>query len=183
MSMKMTVKEYASYRNISKTMVYKYLENGLLSPAIISQKPLLLDVAEADRQLSMNLGPRYDMDGMTDRPATSLQEQRTRLTRINADRKELELQRMRGDLIPTEEAQALWGAVITILIRKFEAIPAKLPPMVHGRTMAEIKEIVEDFIFDLRSELSEPDLRAVAKLAFSRDSRPKKKVTPKKRKR
>lgn len=141
MSLKMTVKEFANYRNISKAMVYKYLESGLLSPAIISQKPLLLDVAEADRQLSMNLGPRYDIDGATER--------------LLLDDSEVD-QLLSMDLGPIRDMDSMMG---------------------------ETKEIIEDFVFDLRSVLSEPALRAIAKLALSRDSRPKRKVAAKKRKR
>jgi phage terminase Nu1 subunit (DNA packaging protein) len=154
----MNIKEYASHRNVSKNMVYRYLTDGTISKqCVTNEKPLELDQEKADACLSANL----TTTGATGDNETLLF-QKIRLTRINADRKELELARARGELIPTAEAKKLWGAVIINFTRKLETLPRKLPPLAFGRTAAEIEAITTKLIYEVRLELSDPDLAQVA---------------------
>ena len=103
-------------------------------------------------------------------PHTSLTDQRIRLTKITADRKELLLQRERGQLIDVERAMTLWGAVIQIFVNKLEAIPVKLAPLARATsTDMEAKEIIEKFINEIREELSNPDLREINKIVADQE--------------
>jgi hypothetical protein len=93
----------------------------------------------------------------------SLTDERTRLTKIQADRKEIELLKARGELIPVQDALKVWGAIVMAMKTKIQAAPRKLAPIVFGCTKeTEIQEILERNSDEICSELSEPDLRYIA---------------------
>ena len=94
----------------------------------------------------------------------SLTDERTRLTRINADKKELELQKAKGELINTEIAVKLWGGIIVNIKKKLDQIVAKLPPLAYGLTIPEIKSVTERIIFEVSSEIANPDLGELARM-------------------
>jgi len=90
----------------------------------------------------------------------NLLEERTRLTRIQADRKELELRIAQGELIDTAEAMRRWGAVVQSIRSKLLAMPSKLGPLVFGaKTLSEINEVSEKFVHEVLSELANPNLK------------------------
>jgi hypothetical protein len=93
----------------------------------------------------------------------SLTDERTRLTRINADKKELELEKARGELIRTDVAQKLWAAVMANINLKIEIIPQKLPPLAFGLSIPEIKALTERMIYEVRMEIANPDLKEISK--------------------
>jgi len=92
-----------------------------------------------------------------------LTKQRARLVRLQADRKEIELLKMKGELLPVREAMHLWGNMIIKFGKRLEAMENRLPPMLFGLSVLEIKETLSKYIFEMREELSNPDLRALAK--------------------
>jgi phage terminase Nu1 subunit (DNA packaging protein) len=93
----------------------------------------------------------------------TLTDERTRLTRINADRKELQLQKERGVLIRTEVAQRLWSGIIMTMKTRLLAMPRKLAPAVIGQErLPEIEDLISKEINGILIEFSEPDLRAIA---------------------
>lgn len=86
--------------------------------------------------------------------------ERTRLTKVNADRKELMLRRERGELIETDKAMYLWGQVTMVIRSKLLSLPTKLSPLVLGcKNLVEIKAVLEKFIYEILTELANPDLR------------------------
>ena len=98
----------------------------------------------------------------------SLTDERTRLTKINADRKQLQLRREIGGLIDTVEAMRLWGAVCQAVRSKILSMPSKLSPLVLGiKTIPEIKEITEKFAREVLNELSNPDFVKAAIISSS----------------
>ena len=98
----------------------------------------------------------------------SLTDERTRLTKINADRKQLQLGREIGGLIDTTEAMRLWGAVCQAVRSKILSMPSKLSPLVLGiKTIPEIKDITEKFAREVLNELSDPDLVKAAIISSS----------------
>lgn len=153
----MNIKEYAQRRNVSPTMIYKYLSEGTISKSCVTcKKPLKLDVEMADACLDANLTSGKTAD------EGSLLFQKIRLTRINADRKQMELERARGELIETDKAMKQWGVVLTNFIRGLESLSRKLPPLVYGLEPAEVQAVVAKMVHDIRDELSNPDLLEVA---------------------
>ena len=98
----------------------------------------------------------------------SLTDERTRLTKINADRKELQLRKEKGEVINTVEAMRLWGGVCQAMRSKILSMPSKLSPLVLGiKTIPEIKEITEKFAREVLNELSNPDFVKAAIISSS----------------
>jgi len=108
--------------------------------------------------------------------APEITKERARLTRLQADKKEIELRLLRGELIETVRAQATWGAVLGHFISRLEAMEHKLPPLVHGLSMPEIQEAVRKYIYEMRTELANPDLRELA-VHVNRELKTKKEKT------
>ncbi|HPC03401.1 MAG TPA: hypothetical protein PKY58_04890 [Syntrophales bacterium] len=97
------------------------------------------------------------------KPDPELTKQRARLVRLQADRKEIELLKMKGELLPVREAMHLWGNMIINFGKRLEAMENRLPPMLFGLSVLEIKETLSKYIFEMREELSNPDLKELAK--------------------
>ena len=129
-------------------------------------KSMLFDINQVELWHTKNIDQAEpDVPG-----SLSLTDERIRLTKITADRKELLLQRERGELINTERAMTLWGAVIQIIANKLEAIPVKLAPLARATSSdREAKEIIENFINEVRVELSSPDLREINKIVADQE--------------
>jgi len=98
----------------------------------------------------------------------SLTDERTRLTRINADRKQLELEKARGELLDTAFSQKMWAGVLENIVKKIDIIPAKLPPLAYGLSIPEIKSLTERMIFEVKNEMSNPDLESIARTACNK---------------
>ena len=155
--MEMTIAQYASHRDVSKTMIYQYIQEGAISQSCVTcKKPLKLDAELADACLEASTASGKTADNET------LLFQKIRLTRINADRKQMEMERARGELIETDKAMKQWGVVLTNFIRGLESLSRKLPPLVYGLEPAEVQAVVAKMVHDIRDELSNPDLLETA---------------------
>lgn len=117
----------------------------------------------ADPMAAMTKIAVYYQSLAEDRGNLSLNDERTRLTRINADQKQLNLEKARGELIDTAFAQKMWGGVLENIVKKIDIIPSKLPPLAYGLTIPEIKDIAERMIFEVKNEISNPDLESIAR--------------------
>lgn len=103
----------------------------------------------------------------------TISDERRRLLTIKADDAALELEKKRGSLIKTDMAQKVWSEVMNNVVNKIDAIPAKLPPLVHGLPIPEIKAIAEKMIHEVKREIANPDLSEIARVAGGkRGSRP-----------
>ena len=95
----------------------------------------------------------------TKRGPAELVEERTRLTRLSADRKELSLQKERGEVIEVIEATRLWSHIIMSFKKRLQGMPRKIAPVVFGSSkVTEIQEIMETEVTTILNELAEPDL-------------------------
>jgi phage terminase Nu1 subunit (DNA packaging protein) len=93
-----------------------------------------------------------------------LTEERIRLTKINADRKELLLKRERGDQIRTDVAMRLWGNVCQLIRHRLLGLPSKLAPIVFSlKSIPEVNERIEKSVYEVLNEISNPNLSDVAK--------------------
>ena len=100
------------------------------------------------------------IDYRTEAPeARDLLMERQRLVRITADRKQLQLDKERGELLRVDRAMTIWGAVIGNLRSRFLSLPRKISPLLYGLTsIAQIEERLRNEVYDLMRELSNPDL-------------------------
>ena len=118
----------------------------------------LADLMPATRDYIEYLHQRLQGSG-----SMSLTDERTRLTKIQADRKEIELLKTKGELLPVLEAMALWSAVIMTMKTRLLGSPRKLAPILYGCAKeTEIQEILQREIDEICKELAEPDLREIA---------------------
>lgn len=85
-----------------------------------------------------------------------LNEERTRLTKFQADRAELELQEKEGNLIDVDKVTQEWNDYVANVRSKLLAIPARLGHRVQAaETFAEAEQILKEAIFECLEELSE----------------------------
>lgn len=158
----MTKKTFVSLSELSRltgrteSTLRRAIANGLPVEKRLPGKPWKIPLEAAREWLETREKARAGTD-------PELQKQRTRLTRINADRRELQLRQERGQLIRTVLAQKLWGAVLQNMNQKLEALPVKIAPMLQGLTIPETKAALDKAIYEVRLEMTNPDLKEIAK--------------------
>lgn len=111
---------------------------------------------------------------------SDMQEQKLKYWAAKAEREAIRAKQEAGALIPTAEAKQVWGAMLVNFTRKLETLPRKLPPLAFGRTAAEIEQIMAKMIFEVLSELSNPDLAELAVGRILREQKQKEKQKSKK---
>ena len=85
-----------------------------------------------------------------------LNEERTRLTKAQADRAELELQEIEADLISTDTIKTIWSDYVANVRSKLLALPSKLGHLTQAaETYAEAEAIIKESVYECLEELSE----------------------------
>ena len=85
-----------------------------------------------------------------------LNEERTRLTKAQADRAELELQEKEADLISTDTIKTVWSDYVSNVRSKLLALPSKLGHLTQAaETYAEAEAIIKEAVYECLEELSE----------------------------
>ena len=88
--------------------------------------------------------------------STDLNEERTRLTKAQADRAELELQEKEADLISTDTIKTIWSDYVANVRSKLLALPSKLGHLTQAaETYAEAEAIIKESVYECLEELSE----------------------------
>ena len=83
-------------------------------------------------------------------------EERTRLTKAQADRAELELQEKEADLISTDTIKTIWSDYVANVRSKLLALPSKLGHLTQAaETYAEAEAIIKESVYECLEELSE----------------------------
>jgi len=86
----------------------------------------------------------------------NLNEERTRLTKAQADRAELELQEKEGDLISSDVIKTIWSDYVSNTRSKLLALPSKLGHLTQAaETYAEAEAIIKEAVYECLEELSE----------------------------
>jgi len=86
--------------------------------------------------------------------SSSLVDERTKLTKIQAEIKGLELKRLKGEVLPIASIHEAWGGRVTELKVGLTAWSNKLPPLIHEKGLPEIKEIIEAEVWHLLDRFS-----------------------------
>jgi len=85
-----------------------------------------------------------------------LNEERTRLTKAQADRAELELQEKEGDLISSDVIKTIWSDYVANVRSKLLALPSKLGHLTQAaESYAEAEAIIKEAVYECLEELSE----------------------------
>ncbi|MGD0275911.1 MAG: hypothetical protein ABSB79_07635 [Syntrophales bacterium] len=117
-----------------------------------------IDFLEATRSFTAYQKKLIDGSG-----AISLTDERTRLTKIQADRKQIQLMREQGELIVANLARRVWSGIMATYKSRMESLPRKLAPLLLGcEKIPEIQDILQREIDAIRVELSEPDLQTIS---------------------
>ncbi len=83
--------------------------------------------------------------------------ERARLAKFQADKTELEVAVLRGDLIPGEVVKATWGDYIAAARAKLIALPSTAAPRVAGGTLREVELELRDLVHQALAELKDYD--------------------------
>ena len=84
-----------------------------------------------------------------------LNEERTRLTKAQADKAELELQEKENELISTDLIKTIWSDYVSNVRSKLLALPSKLGHLTQAaETYAEAEAIIKESIYECLEELS-----------------------------
>ncbi|MFC4158275.1 hypothetical protein [Chitinimonas lacunae] len=83
-----------------------------------------------------------------------LTNERARLAAAQADKTELELAQLRGELIPLAQAQDAWSAMVGASRAKFLTLAARLAPRAVGMTEQQIERLTRDMVYEALAELA-----------------------------
>jgi phage terminase Nu1 subunit (DNA packaging protein) len=104
------------------------------------------------------LQERSTVDQSGEQPAFDGKKERARLTKAQADKEELEVAALRGDLVAADQEAAVWTAYLANVRAKLLAIPHKIAPRVLIVTdLAEAQGLIEGEIHECLKELAEGD--------------------------
>lgn len=81
--------------------------------------------------------------------------ERTRLTKAQADKTELEIATMKGQLYPAPLVQTVWNGMIASFRARMLAIPAKAAPICAGMPVALLEDELRESIYEVLSELAD----------------------------
>jgi len=84
-----------------------------------------------------------------------LNEERTRLTKLQADKAQLEVQEMEESLVSVEKITEEWVGYVSNVRSKLLALPSKVSHRVQAaETYAEAEQILKESVYDALHELS-----------------------------
>lgn len=99
---------------------------------------------------------RYLQDRSLGRPSApeDFHSEKTRLVRLQADRAELEVSEMAGDLVRSQDVSREWYNAVSDCKGRLLSIPTKAAPIVAAETSAgACKKIIDDLVFEALEEL------------------------------
>ncbi len=90
--------------------------------------------------------------------------ERTRLTKAQADEKELQVKQLQGDLIPAEDVLEEWQKMLSSMRSKLLSIPSKTAHLViAAEKYQEAERIIRERIYEALQEMSDDGLPANSK--------------------
>ena len=94
----------------------------------------------------------------------SLTDERTRLTKYQADLAGIQLHRAQGQVVGSKKAQGVWEDIVVAIRQKLLGLSNRLAPLVAtSQSIPEIKDRIDNAIFEVLNELSNPNLERVAR--------------------
>lgn len=165
----MSLRQYAERRGVSAEAVSKAVACGRLSESVVVVRgqPKIGDVELADREWLRNTTPRAHghgapIDGLPPEipsiavSTTVAAAAKARRAQADAARAELELAKMKGELVDATEARNHVQAIFGLVKAKLLGIPSKLGQ--RSPTFAPAVPVVDVLIREVLEELADGDL-------------------------
>lgn len=87
--------------------------------------------------------------------SSDLNKERTRLTKAQADKTELDVAEQKGRLVDIHRMSEIWASLGTIIRNKLTAIPTKAAPLVFGcKNIPQAKDILDAEIREVVTEIT-----------------------------
>ena len=146
-----TQREVAEHLDLSTKRISELIRDGIL-PSKMGRSPLNLDVCRiAYISYLRKLGGYNKRSGSGD-----IAEEKTRLTKAQADKAELEVSELEGQLIPAQLVQDTWTDFVANARAKLLALPSKIAHQVIALDKyAEAELLIKENVHDALSELAE----------------------------
>jgi phage terminase Nu1 subunit (DNA packaging protein) len=146
-----TQRELAEHLDLSTKRISELIRDGIL-PSKMGRSPLNLDVCRiAYISYLRKLGGYNKRSGGGD-----IAEEKTRLTKAQADKAELEVSELEGQLIPAQLVQDTWTDFVANARAKLLALPSKIAHQVIALDKyAEAELLIKENVHDALSELAE----------------------------
>lgn len=101
-----------------------------------------------------------------------LQQERARLAKAQTEKARLEVQILRGNVIPAEVVETVWSDMLSKFKAKTLALPSKASmPAYSCESIEELERLLKDEVFDLLNELRAFDLEEYIKISASKFGR------------
>ena len=144
-------REVAEHLDLSTKRISELIRDGIL-PSKMGRSPLNLDVCRiAYISYLRKLGDYNKRSGGGD-----IAEEKTRLTKAQADKAELEVSELEGQLIPAQLVQDTWTDFVANARAKLLALPSKIAHQVIALDKyAEAELLIKENVHDALSELAE----------------------------
>jgi phage terminase Nu1 subunit (DNA packaging protein) len=143
-------KFYAQLFNLTERHIQRLAADGVIPKAARGQYPLLGSIRGYVKFLQERSFGKHSNE------TTDLQTEKIRLTKANADKTELEVAVLRGDLIPTEIVENVQGQMVSAARAKFLSIPTKAATQLTSATdLNEIQNIIKAHVYEALDEFSE----------------------------
>ncbi len=144
----LTKGEIADAFGVSLPTVESWIRKGLPAKKVANRWCINLSDATAWRIQQMSL-PEV---------AGSLEDEKTRLTKAQADLAELELSEERGELVRMSSVSGAWESHVARCRARLLSLPTKASPQVVGcSSLAEVKAVLDGFVEEALLELAADD--------------------------
>jgi len=101
----------------------------------------------------------------------SLTDERTRLTKFQADLAELQYKKANGELIDSKLASSVWGEIVAAIRQKLLGLPTRLAPILStSQSIPEFRDVLEKAVYEVLNELTNPDLESLARVESSSEN-------------
>lgn len=144
-------KDVAEHLDLSTKRISELIRDGIL-PSKKGRSPLNLDVCRiAYISYLRKLGGYNKRTGGGD-----IAEEKTRLTKAQADKAELEVSELEGRLIPAQLVQDTWTDFVANVRAKLLSLPSKVAHQVIAMdNYAEAEQLIKSNVYDALMELGE----------------------------
>ena len=146
-----TQRELAEHLDLSTKRISELIRDGIL-PSKMGRSPLNIDVCRiAYISYLRKLGGYNKKSGGGD-----IAEEKTRLTKAQADKAELEVSELEGQLIPAQLVQDTWTDMVANVRSKLLGLPSRIAHQVIAmETYPEAEQLIKENVHDALSELAE----------------------------